>query len=134
MPAAAMARDALGGQAVRYVINGLAATAVHYGVLRFNIEVLHIPLAAAANALAAVFGITASFLGSRYFVFRGRQGSLARQGSLFLLVYALIAVLHALVMYLWADRLGLDYRIGFVLATGMQMAISFIANRWVVFK
>ncbi|HIE5094687.1 GtrA family protein [Stenotrophomonas maltophilia] len=134
MPAAAMARDALGGQAVRYVINGLAATAVHYGVLRFNIEVLHIPLAAAANALAAVFGITASFLGSRYFVFRGRQGSLARQGSLFLLVYASIAVLHALVMYLWADRLGLDYRIGFVLATGMQMAISFIANRWVVFK
>ena len=134
MPAAAMARDALGGQAVRYVINGLAATAVHYGVLRFNIEVLHIPLAAAANALAAVFGITASFLGSRYFVFRGGQGSLARQGSLFLLVYASIAVLHALVMYLWADRLGLDYRIGFVLATGMQMAISFIANRWVVFK
>ncbi|HDS1581883.1 GtrA family protein [uncultured Stenotrophomonas sp.] len=134
MPAAAMAKDALGGQAVRYVINGLAATAVHYGVLRFNIEVLHIPLAAAANALAAVFGITASFLGSRYFVFRGRQGSLARQGSLFLLVYASIAVLHALVMYLWADRLGLDYRIGFVLATGMQMAISFIANRWVVFK
>lgn len=134
MPAAAMARDALGGQAVRYVINGLAATAVHYGVLRFNIEVLHIPLAAAANALAAVFGITASFLGSRYFVFRGRQGSLARQGSLFLLVYASIAMLHALVMYLWADRLGLDYRIGFVLATGMQMAISFIANRWVVFK
>nr|WP_294989092.1 GtrA family protein [uncultured Stenotrophomonas sp.] len=129
-----MAKDALGGQAVRYVINGLAATAVHYGVLRFNIEVLHIPLAAAANALAAVFGITASFLGSRYFVFRGRQGSLARQGSLFLLVYASIAVLHALVMYLWADRLGLDYRIGFVLATGMQMAISFIANRWVVFK
>ncbi|MBA0282139.1 GtrA family protein [Stenotrophomonas maltophilia] len=134
MPAAAMAKDALGGQAVRYVINGLAATAVHYGVLRFNIEVLHIPLAAAANALAAVFGITASFLGSRYFVFRGRQGSLARQGSLFLLVYASIAVLHALVMYLWADRLGLDYRIGFVLATGMQMAISFIANRLVVFK
>ncbi|WP_251285275.1 GtrA family protein, partial [Enterobacter hormaechei] len=79
------------------------ATAVHYGVLHFNIEVLHIPLAAVANAIAAVFGITVSFLGSRYFVFHGRQGSLARQGSLFLLIYTVIAVLHALVMYVWAD-------------------------------
>ncbi len=134
MPAAAVAEDALGGQAVRYVINGLVATAVHYGVLHFNIEVLHIPLAAVANAIAAVFGITVSFLGSRYFVFHGRQGSLARQGSLFLLIYAAIAVLHALVMYLWADRWGLDYRIGFVLATGMQMAFSFVANKFLVFK
>lgn len=134
MPPAAMVSNALGGQALRYVINGLVATAVHYGVLRFNIEVLHVPLAAAANALAAVFGITVSFLGSRYFVFRGRQGSLARQGSLFLLIYASIALLHALVMYLWADRWGLDYRIGFVLATAMQVAVSFVANKFLVFK
>lgn len=133
MLAAAVAKDALGGQAVRYVINGLVATAVHYGVLHFNIEVLHIPLAAVANAIAAVFGITVSFLGSRYFVFHGRQ-SLARQGSLFLLIYAAIAVLHALVMYVWADRWGLDYRAGFVLATGMQMAVSFVANKFLVFK
>ena len=89
---------------------------------------------ALANAIAAVFGITVSFLGSRYFVFHGRQGSLARQGSLFLLIYAAIAVLHALVMYVWADRWGLDYRAGFVLATGMQMAVSFVANKFLVFK
>ncbi len=75
-----------------------------------------------------------SFLGSRYFVFRGQQGSVVKQGSLFLLVYAAIAVLHALVMYVWADRLGYDYRIGFLLATGMQMAFSFLANKFVVFK
>ena len=131
MPAVAVAKDALGGQAVRYVINGLVATAVHYAVLHFNIEVLHIPLAAMANAIAAVFGITVSFLGSRYFVFHGR---LARQGSLFLLTYAAIAVLHALVMYVWADRWGLDYHAGFVLATGMQMAVSFVANKFLVFK
>lgn len=133
MPPAA-AHDALGGQVLRYLINGLVATAVHYGVLRFNIEMLHMSLAAAANALAAVFGIATSFLGSRYFVFRGRQGSVARQGSLFLLVYAAIAMLHALVMYVWADHFGLDYRIGFLLATGMQMAFSFLANKFVVFR
>lgn len=132
MPAAP--ERALGGQLVRYLINGVVATVVHYSVLRFNIEVLHIPLAGIANAIAAVFGITVSFLGSRYFVFRGQQGSVVKQGSLFLLVYAAIAVLHALVMYVWADRLGYDYRIGFLLATGMQMAFSFLANKFVVFK
>lgn len=132
MPAAV--RDALGGQLVRYLVNGVLATVVHYGVLRFNIEVLQITPAALANGIAALFGITTSFLGSRYFVFRGREGSLARQGVLFLLVYAAIALLHALVMYVWADRLGHDYRVGFVLATGMQMAFSFLANKLVVFK
>jgi len=45
-----------------------------------------------------------------------------------------IALLHATVMYVWADRLGFDYRIGFVLATGMQMAFSFMANKLLVFK
>lgn len=125
---------ALGGQLVRYLINGVVATAVHYGVLRFNIEALHVPLAGVANAIAAVFGITVSFLGNRYFVFHGQKGNAIKQGSLFVLVYVCIALLHALVMYVWADRLGYDYRIGFLLATAMQMIFSFLANKFVVFK
>ncbi|WP_058833870.1 GtrA family protein [Luteimonas abyssi] len=132
MPAAV--DNALRGQLVRYLINGVVATGVHYAVLRFNIEVLQIPLAGVANAIAAVFGIAVSFLGSRYFVFRGSQGSMARQGTMFVLVYAAIALLHALVMYVWADRLGGDYTIGFLLATAMQMAFSFLANKFLVFK
>jgi putative flippase GtrA len=132
MPAAV--KGGVGGQLVRYLINGVVATAVHYGVLLFNIEVLHIPLAAIANAIAAVFGIAASFIGSRYFVFRGQQGSLVKQGALFVLLYVLIAALHAGIMYLWADWLGYDYRIGFLLATGVQMAFSFVANKFVVFR
>jgi putative flippase GtrA len=132
MPASA--KKALGGQVVRYIINGLVATAVHFSVLRFCMEVLHVPLAGEANAIAACFGITVSFLGSRYFVFRGQEGSVVKQGSLFLGVYAVIALLHATVMYIWTDRMGFDYRIGFVLATCMQMAFSFVANKLLVFK
>ncbi|HEL7667712.1 TPA: GtrA family protein [Stenotrophomonas maltophilia] len=124
----------LSGQLVRYVINGVVATVVHYGVLHFNIEVLQIPVAGIANAIAAVFGIAVSFVGNRYFVFHGQQGSLLKQGSLFLGVYVAIAALHALVMYIWADRLGYDYRIGFLIATAVQMAFSFIANKLLVFK
>lgn len=133
MPVAA-ARKGVSGQLVRFLINGLLATAVHFSVLYLCIEVLHVPLAAVANGVAALFGITASFLGNRYFVFPGRPGSALKQGSLFVLVYASIALLHALLMFAWADWLGLDYRIGFVLITGVQMVCSFLINKFVVFK
>jgi putative flippase GtrA len=129
-----LSKGAFGGQFARYVINGLAATAVHFLVLKFNLEVVGMASAGIANGVAAIFGITASFIGSRYFVFRGPSGRLLRQGMLFVLLYTCIAMLHALVMHIWADRLGLDYRIGFVLATFMQMAFSFVANKFMVFK
>lgn len=129
-----MADDRLPEQVVRYLINGVVATLVHYGVLQLGIEVLNIPVAGIANGIAALFGITVSFLGSRYFVFRGQGGSVVKQGMLFVLIYAGIASLHALVMYIWADRLGHDYRVGFLLATGMQVVFSFFANKFLVFK
>lgn len=130
----ASARTALGGQLFRYLINGLAATAVHYGVLRFNLEVLEIPLAGVANAIAAVFGIFVSFFGSRYFVFRATERSIVRQGSMFLVVYAVIAVFHGLILYAWTDRMGFNYTVGFLLATVMQMTCSFLANKFMVFR
>ena len=61
----------LAKQSVRYLINGLAATAVHFVVLTFNLKVLGWGSAGIANLVAAVFGITASFLCSRYFFFQG---------------------------------------------------------------
>lgn len=128
------ADTALGSQFLRYLINGVLATVIHFSVLKFNLDVIGMASAGVANGVAAVFGITASFIGSRYFVFRGSGGRLLHQGILFLLIYACIAMLHALIMYVWADRLKLDYRIGFLLATGMQMAFSFVANKLMVFK
>lgn len=133
MPAARLTKH-LSGQLLRFLVNGLVATAVHYSVLHVCIEVLHVPLAAVANAIAAVFGIIASFLGNRYFVFPGRPGSAMKQGSLFVLVYASVALLHGLLMFAWADWLGLDYRIGFLLITAAQMVFSFLVNKFVVFK
>lgn len=132
MPASPSA--ALGGQLLRYLINGLVATAVHYGVLRFNLEVLHMPLAGVANAIAAVFGIAVSFIGSRYFVFRATEKNVVRQGAVFLAVYGLIAALHGLILYVWTDRMGLNYSLGFLLATGMQMTCSFLINKFMVFR
>jgi putative flippase GtrA len=124
----------IGGQVLRYIVNGLVATAVHYSILRYNIEVLGVPSAGLANAIAAMFGIAVSFLGSRYFVFRASSGGIARQGVMFLLSYGLIALLHGLILYLWTDRAGLNYTLGFLVATGMQVACSFVVNKFLVFR
>jgi putative flippase GtrA len=112
----------LAKQSVRYLINGLAATAVHFVVLTFNLKVLGWGSAGIANLVAAVFGITASFLGSRYFVFQGSVEPLLKQVYRFIFLYAAIALLHGALMYLWADHYGLNYIAGFIVATGIEAA------------
>ena len=121
-------------QAARYVINGIIATAVHYAVLRFNLGVLHLPSAGLANLIAAGFGISASFLGSRYFVFRAHGGSILHQLAKFGVLYACIALLHGGVLWLWTDVNHFDFRIGFLLATALQVALSFWGNKTLVFR
>jgi putative flippase GtrA len=121
-------------EVIRYVINGLFATAVHYGVLRFNIEVLGFPSAGLANAVAAVFGIATSFLGSRYFVFARTEDSLCVQAARFAGLYGAIALLHGLILLVWTDWLGQDYTTGFLLATVLQVALSYLGNKIFVFK
>jgi len=124
----------LAQQSVRYLINGLAATAVHVAVLTFNLKVLGWGSAGIANLVAAVFGIAASFLGSRYFVFRGSQEPLFKQVYRFIFLYAAIALLHGALMYVWADHYHLNYVAGFVVATGMQVLCSYWGNKRMVFK
>jgi putative flippase GtrA len=119
---------------VRYIINGLAATAVHFAVLSFNLQVLAMPSAGLANVLAAIAGISASFLGSRYFVFRSLDQAIIRQAVKFGLLYAMMAILHGLVLYLWSDVGRLDYRTGFLMATGLQVMLSYWGNKTLVFK
>lgn len=133
MTTAAQPRREL-GQIARYVVNGLLATAVHFGVLSLCLELLRLPSAGIANLIAAGFGITASFFGSRHFVFRRPDEPIARQAARFGALYAAIAVLHALVLALWTDLLGLDYRWGFLLATGLQVALSYWGNKRLVFN
>lgn len=119
----------------RFIVNGLVATAVHYGVLTLNLQVLGFGSAGLANLCAAVAGITASFLGNRFYVFAGsvRQPWLP-QALKFSGLYGAIAVLHGAVLWLWTDRLGLDYRLGFLIATVLQVSLSYVGNKLLVFK
>jgi putative flippase GtrA len=119
---------------VRYIINGVVATAVHYAVLLFNLHALNFNSAGLANLVAAIFGITTSFLGSRYFVFCKVDEPITAQAIKFSGLYGVIALLHGLVLFTWTDWLGLDYRIGFLIATVLQVSLSYIGNKFLVFK
>jgi putative flippase GtrA len=107
---------------------------VHYAVLNVNLQWLGLSSAGLANFIAAFFGIAASFLGSRYFVFRQHVGGLVSQAVKFSGLYGMIALLHGLILHLWTDRWGHDYRIGFLLATLLQLSLSYIGNKYLVFK
>ena len=119
---------------LRYLANGLFATGLHYAVLSVLMQGVGMRSAGVANFLAAIVGITASFLGSRNFVFRGHSASWTQQLWRFLILYGLFALIHAGFLHVWTDRLGHDFRIGFLLATGVQTMISFLANKFLVFS
>ena len=117
---------------IRYIINGVIATAVHFSILTFNMEVLQMSSAGVANFIAAIFGITVSFLGSRYYVYRNHTGTFVSHAVKFAFLYATIAILHGFTLYLWTDIYGLSWRIGFLVATLIQVTLSYIGNKiWV---
>jgi len=129
-----MSRRADLRQLLRYVINGLVATGVHFAVLSLLVEVVHVPSKGVANLLAAAVAIVASFLGNRFFVFAATQARASKQLWRFVLLYAAIALLNGGLMALWSDLLKFDYRIGFVLISIVQFILSFLGNRLLVFK
>ena len=117
---------------LRFAVNGIVATAVHFAVLSFLIEIVHFASAGLANGIAALFGITASYLGNRMFVFRSTaptKQTLPR----FVLIYALVAGWHVLALTIWTDMLHLPYQAGYVLATAASMTLTFLGSRWFVF-
>jgi putative flippase GtrA len=128
------AEDGVLAEAGRYVVNGLIATCVHYGALLFNMDVLQMASAGVANLCAAVVGITASFMGSRYFVFRRHRSGLLEQAAKFALLYGAIALVHGLALYLWTDLGQLDYRPGFVIALVLQVTLSYWGNKRLIFR
>ena len=121
-------------QFARYLVNGMIATMIHFLALRMNIDIIGIKSAGIANFIAAVFGLSASFLGARYFVFTASRGSAGAQILKFASLYGLIAFLHGAILWAWTDRYGLDYRVGFIIATGFQLMLSYFGNKKLVFQ
>jgi len=119
---------------VRYIINGLFATSIHYIALTINIEIYDMKSAGIANFIAALFGISISFLGNRYYVFRSRNKPFVNQSIMFFGLYTLISLIHGAVLYLWTDLQGYDYRLGFIIASVIQFIMSYLGNKLLVFR
>jgi putative flippase GtrA len=122
------------GEFTRYIINGLIATAVHFLVLSICLQILQLPSAGLSNMLAAAFGISASFLGSRFYVYPKATAPIWQQAARFAVLYVSIALLHGAVLYLWTDLYSLDYRVGFLIATVIQFCMSYFGNKYLVFR
>ena len=86
---------------LRYVMNGFFATAVHYAVLNICIEHFNIGSAGISNLLASAVGITCTFLGNRYFVFRCYDQAIIKQLIKFVGLYLSIALAKT-IMWLMA--------------------------------
>lgn len=121
-------------RAARFVANGLVAAGIHFSVLALLVEVARLPSAGLANLLAAIVGVSASFLGNRHFVFRAASEPWQGQALRFASLYAATALMHGAVLFGWTDLAGQDYRVGFLLATGLQVVASYLGNRWLVFR
>lgn len=120
-------------QLIRFILIGLLATGVHYGLLRLLVDLVHVPSAGVANGLAAVGGIATSYLGNRLFVFR-HDGAHGAALVRFLAVYGLVIGLHTAFLAVWTDWLGWPLTAGFVLATGGSAVTTFLANKYFVFS
>ena len=130
----AAAPDVLDSQVVRYAINGVVATGVHYLALTLCLNVLQVPSAGVSNALAATAGIGCSFLGNRHFVFRSVTEPALVQLGRFWVLYTVLAFFQGVILYLWSDIFGLDYRAGFLLGTGVQVCCTYFGGRHWVFS
>ena len=119
---------------MRYVLNGLLATGVHYLTLSVMIGPLGVRPVGLANLVAAITGTAASFAGNRQFVFNVVASPVKRQALHFAALYAVLALVHSACMYVWCDMLKNDYQLGFVLATGLQFFLSYFFNNKLVFK
>jgi len=118
-------------QFVRYVINGVVATAVHYAILRIGLEVSHLhqpawqisrqPCSGSRCPLQeAVISCSA----------RRASRSCCKQASL----PRFMAPSSACIMlFVWTDLWGLDYSLGFALAVIVQVFGSYFGNRYLVF-
>jgi putative flippase GtrA len=120
-------------QLLRYVVNGLAATLVHYLVLYSCLEIVGVKSAGLANVVASAVGISVSFIGNRYFVFPAQKAAFFQQAAKFAVLYTIIATINGLVLFMWTDVLGLNYTVGFLIGVAVQVLIGYVGARRHVF-
>ena len=120
-------------ESVRFIINGLIATLIHFLILYMCVNLLVISYDGISNFIGAIFGTIYSFLGNKFFVFKSKNNSIFREGFRFLILYSLMALNHGIFLYIWSDLIGKDFIIGFFIITILNTFLSFFYNKRKVF-
>lgn len=116
----------------RFAMNGLVVTAVHYLVMLIAIQILDINMYSLAYAFTFIFGVTASFWGNKYFVFRSNQ-SQSYQFFKFIILYIVLLLSTSITMWAVSDYAGLHYDIGFMVAATLQFIGGYLGSRYLIF-
>lgn len=109
-----------------YTAVGVAATAVHYGLLVLCVEAAGWP-APAATAFGAVVGAQVAFAGNRRLTFAHR-GPIGRSWRRFQVTAGLGAGFGAALVWL-GGRIGLHYLAAQTIATALGLLLTFAINR-----
>jgi putative flippase GtrA len=116
---------------VRYTVVGAVATAVHYALLAFVVELLHAP-AWIGSGLGAVVGAQVAFVGNRVYTF-GHAGDAAPAWIKFQGTAAAGALLGMAIVGAGV-RLGVHYLAAQVVATLASLVLTFAVNRAWTFR
>lgn len=115
-------------------MNGGFATAVHFFILLIVVETFSGVHIALANTIAGMGGVLSSFLGNKYFVFENDDGKIHHQAVKFIVLYIFIIMSHTLLISILTVVYGVDYRVSFVIASSLMLVLSFLSNKFMVFR
>jgi putative flippase GtrA len=117
-----------------FLINGFLATSVHFAALILFVNFAGLSYGA-SNFLSFLVGSISSFLGNKFFVFKvTNKFRTSSQFINFFFLYLTLAFVHGIALYWWSDINEYNYIVGFLLITILNMVISFIFNKYIIFN
>lgn len=119
--------------ATRSLAIGSVATVIDVAVLVFCVELLHAPNPIAAM-VGVTFGATFTFFANRHFAFRDHTPDVAPQAMRFVVTTATAMVIHASLVYVFANKLGVPVVIAKIMADILVFSVGqLLVLRYFVF-
>lgn len=117
-----------------FLINGFVATLVHFATLILFVNFVGLSYGV-SNFLSFLVGSISSFLGNKFFVFKVKNKFRSTSQFIkFFFLYLTLAIEHGIALYWWSDINEYNYIVGFLLITMLNIIISFIFNKYIIFN
>lgn len=122
----------LAHQIIRFGGIGVLATLTHFLVLTLSVEALRL-VPTFANGIAFCVAVFVTYFGQSYLVFDNKEHSLVKSTK-FLSSAFLGLGLNMTIMFVTTNFLEWSYILGFFLSTIIVPAVTFVVNKFWVFK